>query len=803
MKYVSEAEMLLVENNVYINGEVDSSIKTFVVQKTNQKSLGIPISLHVYNMGDKNHKKNYIKWKERHPKFLKLIAWLFSVKQSSRIGYLSEKYNNIFLKNGEAPIVWDKSKSDRTAKILQQHYFNLGYFDAIVTYDTIKKSDKKLKVNYYVDTYKPYIINNLLYDIESEKIADLYTRNIQASKVKKGEVFEYSNFKKEALRLTKLFRNSGIYHFSENLIEFVDIDTTSISNNTDVVIKISDRITQDKNNIETHTLRTQTVSSVDIITDYSFEKKGDKYKDSIINYNGFNFYAYDKINYRPKSLLRSIFVKPKELYSDTNRDDTKNQLKDLRNFDFINIKYQDQGVDSLKATILLNPTRKYFAKINTEISHSTIKELGISGQFSFTNTNALRGAEIFKVSLTGTSFNYFNSWEVGIDASITIPRFLAPFNFEKMKPKTRIALGRSWQKNIGLDKQKISLILDYNWKSKNAKHSFKLINLQYIENQKIDQYFDVYRSQYNVLNDDIVFYIAPTPELLDENDNILALPYIEYVLSADNDFKNTKREQYDQVLNIQRRYETLTQNYLIPSISYSFNYSSSDNFDDIDFYTFYANISSSGAVLNKVLSGIKERVKEGTNEEVFNVPIPQFLKIDFEYKRFWELNRSSSLAIRTFAGVAIPYNNSEIPFSKNYFIGGANDIRAWHTYDLGPGGSDENIEYNVGNIKLLANIEYRFNIVKSLKGALFIDAGNIWNAFGTSLYEDRSEFKGFNSMNEVAVASGFGLRYDMSFLIFRLDLAFKTHEPYLEGDKWLQNYNYTNALFQFGINYPF
>ena len=131
-----------------------------------------------------------------------------------------------------------------------------------------------------------------------------------------------------------------------------------------------------------------------------------------------------------------------------------------------------------------------------------------------------------------------------------------------------------------------------------------------------------------------------------------------------------------------------------------------------------------------------------------------------------------------------PTDNAVIPFTKSYFAGGSNDIRAWQAYDLGPGTRKSGLEYNIGSLKFLTSVEYRFDMFGSLKGALFVDAGNIWDITNSIFAESQAKFSGLQSLKDIAVGAGFGLRYDFSFLVFRLDLGFKMHEPYLAENKW-------------------
>jgi outer membrane protein assembly factor BamA len=142
-------------------------------------------------------------------------------------------------------------------------------------------------------------------------------------------------------------------------------------------------------------------------------------------------------------------------------------------------------------------------------------------------------------------------------------------------------------------------------------------------------------------------------------------------------------------------------------------------------------------------------------------------------------------------------------FSKSFFAGGANDNRAWTAYRLGPGSSESSNEFNEANLKLALSVEQRFNIFGSLNGAVFVDAGNIWNVLD-DVTDDNATFSGFNSLKDIAVGSGFGLRYDFSFFVFRFDVGFKTYDPsYQDQNRWFNDYNFGNAVYNIGINYPF
>jgi len=271
------------------------------------------------------------------------------------------------------------------------------------------------------------------------------------------------------------------------------------------------------------------------------------------------------------------------------------------------------------------------------------------------------------------------------------------------------------------------------------------------------------------------------------------------IVSTDYNFKATNPDDYNTTLDILNRYKIITSDFLIPTLAYSFTYNNQTNYSDNNFSFFKVRIANSGNLLGL----ISQDVNTDGKKTFAKIPLAQYFKTDIEHKKFWNVGANSVFGIRTFVGAIIPYNNSDIPFTKSYFAGGSNDIRAWQTYDLGPGSRNTGLEFNVGSLKLLTSAEYRFNVVGNLKGALFADAGNIWDITGSRFVDKDASFNGFSSLKDIAVGSGFGARVDFTFLILRLDVGFKTHEPYLTGNKWLKNYNFANAVYNIGINYPF
>ena len=276
--------------------------------------------------------------------------------------------------------------------------------------------------------------------------------------------------------------------------------------------------------------------------------------------------------------------------------------------------------------------------------------------------------------------------------------------------------------------------------------------------------------------------------------------YINHVLNPLNNYVTTNFDDFKTVQQIKERKDIITEDILVPVISYSYTYNGKKSFTDKQFSFLNARLVSSGS-----LTSALTKEKNNGKKELFGLPIAQYIKTEIEYKKYWDLHNNNQLVFRYFIGAALPFGNStEIPFSRSYRAGGSNDVRAWKTFDLGPGSSVSNLDFNIGNLKLISNFEYRFNIINSFYSALFIDVGNIWDLTNSDLTSKASKFKGFNSVEELAIGSGLGLRYDFGFLIFRTDFGFKTYEPYLPKNKrWSRNYNFSNTVFNFGINYPF
>ena len=330
-----------------------------------------------------------------------------------------------------------------------------------------------------------------------------------------------------------------------------------------------------------------------------------------------------------------------------------------------------------------------------------------------------------------------------------------------------------------------------------------MLNLQYVRNLNAANYFNVYRASYQRLND-----IAQEVDYpFDGDETTLGIPdqANAFLASAQNDQNpwSFTPELSREMNAIAQRKNRLTENNLILASNFTWQMDNREAVNDNSFTRFQWKVELAGSLLSQLsqLTGTKDA---SGRQELFGVAFSQYAKFELDYIRHWDLGNQNIMAFRSFGGWALPFgNSSSIPFTRSYFAGGANDIRGWRAYDLGPGSSGSTLDFNEANFKLSVNLEYRFPIFGGFKGAFFTDIGNIWN-FKDDVLDPKFQFNGLEDLKELAVATGFGLRYDFGFFVIRFDTGFKTHNPARpSNDRWFKEYNFANAVYNIGINYPF
>jgi outer membrane protein assembly factor BamA len=479
----------------------------------------------------------------------------------------------------------------------------------------------------------------------------------------------------------------------------------------------------------------------------------------------------------------------------------------------------------LIANIYLINKPKFKWTPSIDLATSDIQEFGISGTMSLTWRNVFKRAEILEISTRGNFGSsqdlanpnnvFFNISEYGADVKLNFPRIFFPINVKniikkEMFPSTQISTGITNQRNIGLDKQSLSGGISYSWTTNNAKNNFKfeLVGVNYVRNLNANNYFNVYLNSYNTLNLLAQEYNTNS-DWVDTNNNLTsdgAVNFIDFVENGGNPNLSPGDDDYKIIRSIGERRTRLIEDNMIVSSSFVFNKTTKNNLNDRNYYNFKAKLESAGNVLSLLGKGlnINEETSASGAKKLFGIEYSQYIKTEVDFVKHWDFGKKNTLAMRSFAGIAIPYGNAKsIPFSRSYFSGGSNDNRGWQAYSLGPGRSGGILDFNEANLKLAFSTEYRFRIGGNLYSALFVDAGNIWNVLDNVSDKDYT-FNGLASLKDIAIGSGVGFRYDFDFFVFRFDLGYKTYDPARDTqDRWFRGINFSKTVLNFGINYPF
>ncbi len=823
IKRIKKDDYLLTANTVEVNDKKNKTetVTNLLYQKPNGKLLGFPLRLHIYNLARPNIDSIVEAQMNANPKKKERLIKLLSEKQFEKYYQSKKDFNAWLKKTGEAPVIVDEERTKKSVKNLESYYFKKGWFNVKTSYEIKKDSNQRATIDYKVVTGEPYFLDSITTKIETPVIDTLYQKLKSGSLIKKGQQYDEAKYTAERERLSTELRNSGLYHFGQDYIKF-DLDTIGTNKKVNTELQIQNRVIRNEDSVITRPFKVYKIKEVNIFTDYTYENRDSSFSDSI-TYKNYNLYSYNQLKFRPKALTDAVFITKGNVFRDLDRTRTYRYLSELKIFKYPNIEYVENLNDTtLTANVYLTPKKKYGLGFDFDVTQSNIQTVGFSFSTGLIIRNVFRGAEILEISALGaigaskdannSRDQFFDINEVGANMKLTIPRLFFPINTEKvipkyMSPTTRMSVGATSQRNIGLDKQTLSGIFSYNWyPSRKVTNTLDLFNVQYVKNLNTDNYFGVYQNSYNRLNTIAQNYSANPSYFNDEGNLTFPLGtngFIADALDPDSTL-NLTEDDFVDVSNISQRQNRLTENNLIFSSSFNYVKNKRDNLFDNDFSILRFKIEFAGNLLSNIsnLAGINKNSDD--RYEIFGVAFSQYAKTEVDYVKYWDLGKKNVLAFRSYFGIAIPYGNSEsIPFSKSFFAGGPNDNRAWTAFNLGPGSSKSTNEFNEANLKIHLSAEQRFNIFGSFNGALFVDAGNIWNVFD-NVTDDASTFDGFNSLEDIAIGSGFGLRYDFRFFILRGDIGFKTYDPSNDsGSRWFKDYNFGNAVYNIGINYPF
>ncbi|HWS00711.1 MAG TPA: BamA/TamA family outer membrane protein [Prolixibacteraceae bacterium] len=694
-----------------------------------------------------------------------------------------KKDNSWFKRIGEAPVIYDPFLTQKTREEFERFLHNKGYYHAEIRDSTLLKKNGKADVYYYIKANRPYTIRSYEMEIRDDSLRNFLKKPAAESLIKANSLFDADLLGSESQRLLKKIQNDGFYKSTKNIF-YYEADSVSKERGVDlklVIDKESVGNTFDelsRKNHERYTFRNFYYLNEKEIQSSLFSENGamDTIKSDTLRIGNHFFVSKKKLRLKPDLLMNANHMADRKFYSSVLVDRTYNEFFALRLFKLVNIRIVETGEkDTLGYPMLdcffhLTPSMSQSYSASIEGTNS-LGNFGLAGNLGYQHKNLFRGGEVFDLLFLAAtqkqsygeadSATTFNSVETGIDARITVPKYIAPFLkvnfFEYSTPQTFFNISYNYQKRPDYTRTIARSAFGYQWKSSDYKtHRVNVLDLNLVKMFELDSAF------------------------LDRIENLyIKSSYIDHSITAFN---------------------------------YSYTYSTQTQ-KKLGYKVFKYNIETAGNIpylVSSALNRPKYLSEGGTIEQYYllNTPFAQYLKFDLEYRKLWMDGPYNGIAIRAFGGTAIAYGNSDqLPFERKYFSGGANGIRAWPIRTLGPGSyqSDPNEFPNQsGDIKLEANAEYRFKMIGPLEGALFFDMGNIWSVRDN---REGTEFSLNRFYKEIALGSGAGVRYDFSYVILRLDLAFKMHDPSLaEGDRWISPGDYMksgNVNFVFGIGYPF
>ena len=749
-KYVPEGETLLNNNFIEIDREGinKSELAPYIKQKPNKKIFGTRFHLGLYNLSDIN--------KEKWPH-----AWLRNI--------------------GEEPVIYDRNEAEKSREQLEEFIGSKGYFDSRVS-DSVRTQKRKSDVYYSVNLKTPYTIRNLNYEIEDTTIEKLFYFDSINCLIQRGKPYDVDLLQAERSRFERYIKNHGFYGFSSDHISF-RVDSTIGNRQVNLYYNIKKLARADNfNRISYVSHPVYRIKDIFIYPDFvpkDVLELGESYYESLdtVNYEGYYFVTGQKKSQLKYDLIvRSLYLKPGSIYNITNTEQTQSHLMTLKAYRLVNILFSEVsapegGQDS---EMLLNChiqlTLLSQQSFNVEIEGTnTYGDLGGALNLVYQHKNLFHGAEQFNMKLKGAferitqkNIDRRNTVEYGFETSMRLPRFLFPF-FKKegiiknFNPTTTILAAYNYQDMPFYVRTIANATFGYNWAGHNYRsHIVNPIQLNVVKLRSIDTAFQA---------------------------KIDASSYLAYSY----------------------------RNVMILGGNYSFIFNNQKIQKSRDYWFLRVNAEAAGNLLSLAsrLAGAKKT--EGSYN-VFRQPFAQYIRTDLDLRYNVILNDVSSVVYRGFVGIGIPYGNSKaIPFEKQYFGGGANGIRAWQVRSLGPGSYDvpEETQFinQTADIKLEANAEYRFKLFWILEGALFLDAGNIWT-FNEDPARPGAMFRFDDFINDIAVGTGTGFRFDFKFVTARIDLGMKLRDPSISGkSRWIfagREYSFEDDFtFVLGIGYPF
>lgn len=745
--------------------EALKDVRRYARQKPNTRPLGLlpRISMHIYclsNPADSN--------------------WL----------------NRYLRRQGQAPVIYDEFATMQTAEQIKELLESKGCFRSSVSFDTTHLRKHDVKVAYHIVPEPRYRIDTVTFHAATPAVEKLLRNWQNECLIKSGDYYDQDVLDAERSQLVERLRNQGYYYASPELVSYL-VDTAFEDHRLTIRLNVRNpRFADSTRQLSSRPLQQYRIDNIyiypntsassngvighfdTVYDDYSFRNRTTRYQ----------FLYNQPMAINPHVIGRSLFLFQGQLYRPRSIERTYSSLLSLRNFKYINLEFSESPNSSdtnrlLNAKVRLLNAKRQRLSASVEINNSSpfgeqyeglmSGNFGLETKLSYQNKNLFGGAELFKaeysllIELPKLAFRHndnnlrenVSSFENGLDLSIDLPTFLFPFTgnilWHRMRPHTVFTLGANYQYRNYFERILFNSSFGYSWSHDQHAHQLLPLEMTFVRFFNIDSTF---RSRMESLSDARVKYQYSDHFIMDA--------------------------RYDYVYNTQV-YNTRT----------NFNY-------------IHLSVETAGNLLYAVSSLTKGATDDNGIRQTFGVPFSQYVRFNAEYKHYFYLGERSTFVTRFMLGAGLPYANSSVmPFEKSFYGGGPTTIRAWHLRHLGPGNyrnSDNSLLERVGDIQLVANLEYRFPVVSIIEGALFSDFGNVW------LFNESDEFPDGNFRfrdlhKSIACGIGLGIRANISILTLRCDIAIPLYDPGTDPDKhWrIPYWKFNQLTFNFGIDYPF
>ncbi|WP_455566649.1 translocation and assembly module lipoprotein TamL [Polaribacter haliotis] len=682
--------------------------------------------------------------------------------------YKNQKENPNFINRwlykqlGQKPVYQSDVEVYDMQEILRNRLENHGFFYSTVN-SSFTEKEKEASVTYNLKVPAPYKMET--YKVDS-MVSPIYADVKDLSKnaiFKKDMRFDLQNLKLERQRLDSELKKKGYYNFNSNFLLF-EADTNQYKNKRfDLFLKL-------KADVPEKAIVPYKIEKINIYPDYDLK---DSTNTKVARYNE-KSYHQDSVYFKPKYLDEFITLKEGEFYNPITSKNTARRLSGIGAYKYVNIQYKELDTSvtgkmgGLEANIFLSPLTKRAIRAELQAVTKSNNFAGPKLGLTYSNRNLFKGGETLNISSnigyetqisSGNNLG-LSSLELGLKTELIFPRVIAPFSFkedffEYSIPKTKTSLSATY-----LSRSKLytllsgNLFFGYVWNANRyITYEINPISVNYTRLSNTTETFE---------------------DILDNN------PFL--------------KRSFDQQF--------------ISGLTFSFTYNEMVSSNKT--HQFFAN--STLDVAGNSISLFGKETEAGMPKEFLGLQYAQYAKadVDFRYHYNFGRNNEQTIATRLFAGYGYAYGNSDVvPFVKQYFSGGPYSVRAFKIRSLGPGTYNEDEDPNTngtffdktGNIRLEANIEYRFPIYSFFKGAVFADAGNVWNSESNPAFNGKDKFTS-NFINELGMGAGIGLRVDVQGFVIRFDLAAPFHDPsFKEGERW--DFRIDEPVLNFAIGYSF